>query len=120
LGNASITTLRCQVTTITALSDKRDKSEITPLQPGLDFIDALQPVRFVWAMRDGGKVGTPELGFIAQDLQAAQRKTGYVIPGLVLEENPDRLEAASGTLLPVIVKALQQLSARMSQLEALL
>ena len=42
LGNSSISTLRCAVTSITSLSDERDKTEIKDLGYGLSFIDALQ------------------------------------------------------------------------------
>ena len=61
-------------------------------------------------MRDGGKVDIPEIGFIAQDLQQVQKDTGITIPNLVYESNPDRLEASYGTLVPVLVKAIQDLS----------
>jgi hypothetical protein len=118
LGNSSITTLRCQVTTITALSDVRDKTDIQPLAAGLGFINALNPVEFTWNMRDGGKVGEPDTGFIAQDLKAVQEQTGVTIPGLVYEDNPERLEAGYGKLLPVLVKAIQELSAKVAELEA--
>ena len=118
LGNSSITTLRCQVTSITALSDARDKTDIIPLAAGLGFINALNPVAFTWNMRDGGKVGQADTGFIAQELKAAQEETGINIPGLVYESNPERLEAAYGKLIPVLVKAIQELSAELAELKA--
>lgn len=52
LGNSSISTLRCQVTTITALSDERDKTDIESLDIGLDFITKLKPVTFKWDKRE--------------------------------------------------------------------
>jgi hypothetical protein len=127
LGNASIATLRCQVTTITSLSDARDKANIVGLNAGLDFVNALNPVRFTWNMRptkgpDGediqGRVGDEDTGFIAQELKAAQATTGIVIPGLVYESNPESIEAGYGKLLPVLVKAIQELSAKVEALEA--
>lgn len=118
LGNSSITTLRCQVTTITALSDARDKTDIAELDAGLDFINALAPVSFTWNMRDGGKVDEPDTGFIAQELVKAQEDTGHYIPGLVYDENPERLEAGYGKLIPVLVKAIQELSAEVSALKS--
>lgn len=118
LGNSSIATLRCQVTTITALSDARDKDNIYDLTGALALIRAIRPVRFDWNMRDGGKVGVADTGFIAQDLQQAQVVTGTFIPGLVYEENPDRLEAGYGKLIPVLVKAIQELSTKVAELEA--
>jgi hypothetical protein len=112
-----VATIRAQVTTITALSDERDKTNIRPLDLGLDFIDKVEPVWFEWNMRDGGKVGGTEGGFIAQQLQAAQAEHGAEALGLVFDANPDRLEATPGKLLPVVVKALQEVSARLRALE---
>jgi hypothetical protein len=117
LGNSSITTLRCQVTTITSLSDARDKTNVNSLSAGLSFVNALRPVEFDWNMRDGGKVGEPDTGFIAQELQSAQQLLGVYIPGLVNDDNPDMLEAGYGKLIPVLVKAIQELSAEVKSLK---
>lgn len=117
LGNTSIATLRCQVTTITSLSDARDKTAIAPIRAGLNFVNQLKPVSFMWNMRDGGKVGEQDTGFIAQDLKTAQELTGVTIPGLVYEVNPERLEAGYSKLLPVLVKAIQDLSAEIEVLK---
>jgi hypothetical protein len=111
LGNTSIATLRCQVTTITSLSDRRDKTDLGSLGDALNLIRNIVPVRFVWNMRDGGKVGEADTGFIAQQLLEAQQVSDMHIPGLVDETNPDKLEAGYGKLIPVLVKALQQLDA---------
>jgi hypothetical protein len=112
LGNASIATIRAQVTTITALSDCRDKTNICSIPVGLEFVRALRPVKFDWNMRSGAKIGVPEAGFIAQDLKAVQEKftaTDYL--NLVISnEDESRYEATPGKLLPVIVRALQELA----------
>jgi len=118
LGNSSITTLRCQVTSITALSDARDKTNIQDIPAGLDFVQQLRPVSFDWNTRDGAKIGIPEFGFIAQELQKAQENAGVKVPNLVLEENPEKLEAAMGTLIPILVKAIQELNQKIERLEA--
>ena len=118
LGNASVSALRCQVTTITALSDARDKADIQDLALGLEFINAVRPVRFTWATRDGAKVGIPEAGFIAQELRDAASAAGAEWVGLVDETNPDRLEATPGKLLPILIRAVQELAARVAELEA--
>ena len=117
LGNSSIATLRCQQTTITSLSDARDKKEIKPLENVLIFVEKLNPVSFIWNMRDGGKVDIPEIGFIAQDLQQVQKDTGITVPNLVYESNPDRLEASYGTLIPILVKSVQELSIKVRALK---
>ena len=115
LGNSSISALRCQVD-ITVLSDERDKTDIEDFGMGLDFVRRLRPVRFVWDMRDGGKVGIPGAGFIAQELQQAQVDEGKTIPNLILDENPDKLEASPSTLIPALVLAIQELSDKVDAL----
>lgn len=117
LGNSSIGILKCQVQTITSLSDVRDKKNIQPLTNGITFVDKLNPVKFDWNMRDGGKVDIPEMGFIAQDLKQVQEETGITVPGLVYDIDPDRLEASYGTLIPILVKAIQDLSKKVTILE---
>ena len=113
LGNGSIATLRAQVTSITALSDRRDKTDISTLSEGLEFIKKLKPVSFTWNTRDKAKVGIKSAGFIAQDLLALQQKSAIGNNlDLVSQENPDKLEARYSNLLPVIVKAIQQESAQ--------
>lgn len=117
LGNSNHLQLRCAVNTITSISDRRDKTNIETIPAGLDFINKLKPVSFVWNMRDGGKKGIPEFGFIAQDLQETQKETGVTVPNLVLEDNPEKLEASPATLIPVLVKAIQELSAELKELK---
>jgi hypothetical protein len=110
--------LRCAVTTITSLSDARDKKNINPLPLGLEFINDLNPVEFDWNMRDGGKVDIHDFGFIAQELKASQVKLGITVPNLVYESNPDRLEASYGALLPLIVKSIQELKSENNALKS--
>lgn len=129
LGNASVTVLRCQQTSITSLSDQRDKKNIEPLEVGLDFINTLKPVSFDWNMRpklddqgnviSTGKVDMPDVGFIAQDLIAAEDAVGLADHlQLSYRENPEALEASQGRLIPILVKAIQDLSAKVAILEA--
>jgi len=113
LGNVNISALRCQVTSITSLSDKRDKTNINTLDKGLEFVDALKPVKFDWKTRDGSKKGVKDIGFIAQDLQELDDE----YTNLVYDKNPERLEASYGRLVPILVKAVQELSAEVKQLK---
>ena len=107
LGDANVITLRCNTTTITALSDKRDKKDIKESSYGLDFINNLKPVTFEWDRRDGGRKGK-DLGFIAQDLQ----KSDDEFLQLVNDNNPDKLQASYGRLIPVLVNQLLNVFAR--------
>ena len=120
LGNASVTSLRCAVTSITSLSDERDKDEITDLSAGLDFINEIKPVSFTWNDRnEEGKHGIKDSGFTAQNLKEVQEK--YNLSDelkLVYEDNPEKLEASYGRLIPVLVKAIQDLSREIEILKA--
>jgi hypothetical protein len=131
LGNSSVATLRCQQTSITSLSDQRDKTSIEDLPYGLDFVDSLQPKRFVWDNRaetrteedeNGNQVeveyfsankGKKDVGFIAQELQTVDDEW----LNLVYDANPEKLEATYGRLIPVLVKAIKELKARVEALE---
>jgi len=118
LGDSNIATLRCNVQTISSLSDARDKTDINQLDLGLDFIDSLKPVKFKWQTRDGnGKDGSYEHGFIAQDLQQIQKDKDADYLGLVMDENPERLEASYGKLVPILVKAIQELKQEIEELK---
>ena len=119
LGNAVNSVLRCQVTSITSLSDARDKKEIEELLIGLDFVKGLKPVKFVWNDRDEeGKHDIKDFGFIAQDLKKSQEDANLADTlKLVYEENPEKLEASYGKLVPILVKAIQDLAAKVEVLE---
>lgn len=120
LGNALNNVLRCAVTSITSLSDARDKKKVEDLNVGLEFIDGLRPVKFVWDDRDeNGKHDVADFGFIAQDLKAAEEAVEMAdILKLVYDENPEKLEASYGKLIPILVKAVQELSAEVKQLKS--
>jgi hypothetical protein len=112
LGNNAITTLRAAVTSITSLSDARDKTNIRSLPLGIEFLRDVEPVQFTWQQREGNPVkdGTEEAGFIAQQLKEAQEKHSAYFLGLVDTTDPNRYEASPGKLLPVMVKAIQELA----------
>jgi Ca2+-binding RTX toxin-like protein len=118
LGNSSHTVIRAAVTTITSLSDERDKKDIETLPLGLEFVDKLKPVKFVWNDRDeNGKHDVEDFGFIAQDLKAVQEESEASYLNLVYDENPDKLEASYGKLLPILVKAIQEMSTEIKSLK---
>lgn len=118
LGNTSINSLRCNVQTITSLSDERDKTDIVEITEGLEFVNKLNPVTFTWNQRDEGRVGIKSAGFIAQDLLELQNDSliGENLD-LVSDTDPLKLEARYNNLLPVLVKAIQELTARINVLE---
>jgi hypothetical protein len=118
LGNTSINALRCNVQTITSLSDERDKTDILEITEGLEFVNKLKPVTFTWNQRDEGRVGIKSAGFIAQDLLELQNDSliGENLD-LVSDSNPEQLEARYANLLPIMIKAIQELTARINVLE---
>jgi len=118
LGDSNISNLRCNDTSISSLSDARDKTEIVDSPYGLAFINTVKPRQFKWQSRDGNaKDGRTHLGFIAQELLEATDGNNAVL-NLVTTENPEKLEADYGKLLPIAIKAIQELSAKVAALEA--
>ena len=132
LGNSSITSLRCAVNTITLISDERDKKDIVDIEYGLDFVTTLKPRQWTWNHRSeqvvvdvtyaaddvdrenpiavteeqtSGRKGTKDIGFVAQELQEVDDD----FLKLVNDANPDKLQASWVQLVPVLVKAIQEL-----------
>ena len=119
LGNTSITSFKCQVA-LTVTSDERDKADITPLTTSvLPFITNITPCSWVWKMR--GVDETDEItkgsGFTAQNIKQVALENGLDIPDLINDINPDRLGISETKLIPLLVKAIQELEARLAILE---
>ena len=131
LGNSSISVLRCAVTSITSLSDARDKTDIKDLSYGIDFIKSLTPREFTWNNRPEIRVvrdeegnetekeiqsknkGKKDFGFVAQEVQALDDDTLR----LVYSSNPEKLEMSYGKLVPILVQAVKELTSRLEALE---
>lgn len=120
LGNSSVAVLLCAQTSITSISDARDKKEIKTLSAGLEFVNTLKPVEFIWDDRDeNGRHNVPDFGFIAQDLKKSQEDAELADTlKLVYEANPDKLQASYGKLVPILVKAIQDLSKEIETLKS--
>jgi hypothetical protein len=109
-------TIFAQSTTIQAISDERTKENIVSSNDGLNVISALRPVRFDF--KEGfGNGKQNQLGFIAQEME-------QVFPEAVDEwgesDDPNKPYKSIGTgaLIPVLVKAIQELSAEVEALKA--
>jgi hypothetical protein len=120
-------------TTWTAPSDIRLKEEIEDEQIGLDFINELRPVTFRWkkakdvpqelkAHEDSEERvmnGKYNHGFIAQEVKAAIDKYDFK-DGFDLwseDDNDGRQRVGEASLIPMLVKAIQELSEEVKQLK---
>ncbi len=109
-----------------ATSDGRYKENISPIKSGLGVVGKLNPVSFTWKQHEihNFDSGT-QVGFIAQDVQAALADEPYLES--VVKSN--EVELKDGTkeefyglsdakLIPILVKAIQELKAEIDILKA--
>ncbi len=103
-------------TTISAISDQRLKENVQDIDVGLGAILALKPRKFDWKTGKGKDI-KGDRGFIAQEFET-------VFPQLVDEwadpapEGEAPYKSVRQDLIPVLVKAIQELTARVQTLEA--
>jgi hypothetical protein len=95
-------------------SDERIKDDIAPLSSCTDVIESLRPVTFRYK-ESWSKDQSIQPGFIAQDLQQALAGQPY-LDGVV-QQGTEYLSVAYQTLIPLLVKALQESNARIAALE---
>lgn len=110
-----------------ATSDGRYKQAVQPIQDALPLVMALRPVSFEWIKHPvhNFDVGQRQIGFIAQDVQGAIRAESYA--GAIVTGNECELEdgtqeqflgLSETKLIPLLVRALQQLADRVAALES--
>jgi hypothetical protein len=101
-----------------SISDERDKTDIQSLDLGLEFLQSIIPAKYVWNMRDGSRVNEKDFGFIAQNLLEAENsiENGDWLR-LVDKSNPDQYRINPNRLIPILVRAIQELSAEIEQLK---
>ena len=107
-------------------SDIRIKKNIVDNNIGLDKINQIRVRNFEYRTPEEVDPSLPshsaidkqgiQVGVIAQEIQEAQKGSEYL--DLILDDNPDKLEVTQGNLLPVMVKAIQELSAENTALKA--
>jgi hypothetical protein len=109
-------TINATNTTISAISDARFKENVQDIDVGLGAILALKPRKFDWKAGKGKDI-KGDRGFIAQEFE-------QVFPQLVDEwadpapEGEAPYKSVRQDLIPVLVKAIQELTARVAALEA--
>tara|TARA_A100001515_G_scaffold2380_2_gene2378 strand:- start:528 stop:3374 length:2847 start_codon:yes stop_codon:yes gene_type:complete len=142
IGDTAITSLNCQVS-LSVASDERDKTDFTALDLGLDFVKSLKPYTFKWDKRssyvdwdknpdtdlltvthDGThKEAQLDIGFKAQDVEKLEKSAGYNRTNktnLTYALSPDgkTYSMKYEKLVPVLVKAIQELEAKVAELES--
>jgi len=141
LGDENISECNIQVDW-TVASDQRDKTDFTALDVGLDFVNALKPYTYKWDKRikyvadedratvDLDKVthdGTHkedwlDVGFKAQEVEVLEKAAGYKIAektNLTTKLTGDGKQYGMqySKFVPILVKAIQELTARIKTLE---
>ena len=119
-----------------AASDSRLKKDVTDSTAGLEFINDLRPITFKWNAKNEVAEDLPQHdadssdpifgegkahhGFIAQEVKSVIDDHSDVLDGNnIWHEDPDGTQQLSqGNLVPMLVKAVQELSAKITELEA--
>jgi hypothetical protein len=130
MGNESHSTARIQISW-TVNSDSRDKTDVTPIDVGLDFVKDLNPVTFRWDKRSDyedriptgkNKLEELTLGFLAQEVEEVEKSYGYDVANktnLVVDRDVDQdhFGITYEKMIPILVKAIQELEIRVKELE---
>jgi hypothetical protein len=128
IGNGSTSNAYVQVAW-TVTSDARDKTDVVDAKYGLDFIKGLRPVEYKWDKRskysnqnpDGThKEAKTQLGFLAQDVIALEKQHGGIAKDLLIadDEKDEILSITETKIIPILVKAIQELKAEFDAYKA--
>jgi hypothetical protein len=96
-------------TSWSAVSDSRLKKNIKPLAYGLAEIISLNPVRFDY--KEDNSNDSKRMGFIAQEVLP-------ILPEVVAGDEETFYGLSTTELIPTMIKAIQQLNAKVEALEA--
>jgi len=115
MGSTAVTNAYIQVAW-TVVSDARDKTNFASIPHGLDFVNQLQPTSFQFrkSREDETPTGPVRYGFKAQDVLALEGSNPVVVDA----EDSEKLRFNESSLIPILVKAIQELTARIAVLEA--
>ena len=131
IGNASAGEAHIQIDW-TVASDKRDKTDVTPLDMGLDFINKLEPVTYKWDKRaryaegetpDGThKESWTDVGFLSQDVEEIEAEFGHKIEDetnltTYMSEDAKAYGLTYAKFIPMLVKSIQELSTQVDELK---
>lgn len=113
-------------------SDERDKTDVADIDYGLTFVNSLRPVTYRWDDRSGYTGTRTHMGFIAQEVETAlgddaATRAVWVDSPAGEYKNADTGEMELGVerqslryeeMIAPMVKAIQELSTRVTALEA--
>ena len=130
LGDENIANAHVQVDW-TVASDKRDKTDVSSIDIGLNFINKLEPVTYYWDKRSKYDDSNPtgehkedklDIGFLAQDVEVLENEYGYKIEDKTnltthLSEDGEQYGIQYSKFVPILVKAVQELSAQVTTLK---
>ena len=113
----------------TVTSDARDKTDVTDAPYGLNFVNELRPITYKWDKREKYADNKPngthaetktQLGFLAQDVITLEKKYGGRAGDLLIadDETDESLKITETKMIPVLVKAIQELKAEIDALKA--
>ena len=124
LGNISNNAYRMYASGWINASDARLKHNIENIPVGLKFINTLHPVEYVY---NNAQNEEKSMGFIAQEVLESVKKSNMQNSSLVVPIGDDKLGLKTTDLIPVLTKAVQELSAendalkeRLTKIEAML
>lgn len=106
LGNNSTTAIYAKVAT-TVTSDIRDKTEISEVPHGLDFVKSINPIsyKFKTSREDVTPTGRVHYGFSAQEILLLQNHEA-----IVDASDPENLKLNSQDMIAVLVNSIKELS----------
>jgi hypothetical protein len=98
----------------TVVSDARDKTNFKAIPHGLDFVKQLKPTAYQFRTDRGSEKtnGGVRYGFKAQDIAAIEPESVVVDT-----TNSNKLYYNESNLIPILVKAIQELTAKVERLE---
>ena len=100
----------------------REKENINDTKLGLDFLKDLRPVSYEWKKKKDNKTNQTHYGLIAQEVVESLKKHGIDsiedFGGIVHEGDPKGLYGARyEEFVPILIKAVQELSEEIKQLK---
>ena len=96
-------------------SDARLKTDVVDYTGGLEFVESLRVVDFTWKKDVDVKAGKRETGLIAQEVKEALDASNY--NSWRLHTDGDTQGVDKKQLIPALISAIQELSARVKELE---